>query len=583
MPQPLPLNAVRQLGKRAPQVPSSRLSSCTLPSKTAPAAVQLVPSRKASTLPTVHNVNSTTTGKRALATVRHSAAFPDTDSHKERVIILGSGWGGYTFSRDVSPDLYSPVVISPRTYFVFTPLLTDAAGGSIDFSNITEPIRDRSCKADYIQAAARAIDFKRKTVLCESTVVNKTVTKTPRRQLEERTDEEGPESLHAFKWEQGDMFEIPYDKLVISVGAVARTFNTPGIKENAMFFKDVGDAKRVKRRVRECFELAALPTTPLEMRKWLLHFPIVGAGPTGTELAGALRDYIYGDMIKVYPSLAGLPKITLYDVAPKVLSMFDESLSQYAMKTMSKEGITIKLSHHVESLRWGSPGAPGPHEMDPKGCLTLKTKEEGEVGVGMCVWATGNAMRKLVRESLLSVDKFPVDSALMKDGQRPTEDAVKSQWHVRKSPRGGALLVDDHLRVQLESEDGKVAVLQDVFAIGDNAVTESNAFPATAQATRQEAKWLASRFNQRDIETSTPFVFQNMGALAYLGAQRALMQFPTRKGEERRILPPGLKGRTAGMVWNSAYIYRSVSWRNKIRLAFRWAVNLLFGRDMTRY
>ena len=138
-----------------------------------------------------------------------------------------------------------------------------------------------------------------------------------------------------------------------------------------MFFKDVGDARQVKRRVQECFELAALPTTTPEMRKYLLTIAIVGAGPTGTELAGSLRDFIHGDMIRLYPSLKGMPKIILYDIAPKVLSMFDDSLSQYAMETMGKEGIVIKTSHHVQNLRWGEPNTPGPHEMDPRGCLTL--------------------------------------------------------------------------------------------------------------------------------------------------------------------------------------------------------------------
>ena len=194
----------------------------------------------------------------------------------------------------------------------------------------------------------------------------------------ERTDQESEAGMNAAilenperRWHKGDVFEVPYDKLVIAVGAVARTFKTPGVRENAMFFKDVGDARQVKRRVQECFELAALPTTPHEMRKYLLTFAIVGAGPTGTELGGSLRDFIHGDMIRLYPSLAQLPKIIIYDVAPKVLSMFDDSLSQYAMDTMSKEGIVIKTSHHVQNLRWGPPNTPGPHEMDPRGCLTL--------------------------------------------------------------------------------------------------------------------------------------------------------------------------------------------------------------------
>lgn len=110
--------------------------------------------------------------RRCLATyIKHSKALPESDNEKERVVILGSGWAGYTLSRRLSPETYSPMIISPRSYFVFTPLLTDAASGSLDFSHIVEPVRDPRAKVDFIQAAARAVDLKKKTIICEATVV----------------------------------------------------------------------------------------------------------------------------------------------------------------------------------------------------------------------------------------------------------------------------------------------------------------------------------------------------------------------------------------------------------------------------
>ena len=95
---------------------------------------------------------------------------------------------------------------------------------------------------------------------------------------------------HLRKWEHGQTFAVPYDKLIIAVGCVRGTFSTSGIRENALFFKDIGDARRVKRRVRdrECFKLAMVPSTTEEVQRWLLHFAIVGAGPAGTELAATL-------------------------------------------------------------------------------------------------------------------------------------------------------------------------------------------------------------------------------------------------------------------------------------------------------
>ncbi|PYI23056.1 nucleotide-binding domain-containing protein [Aspergillus violaceofuscus CBS 115571] len=538
--------------------------------------------RSTTTSPRLTSTNTPTVTARPLATHTSNKPTPVPNPDKPRVVILGSGWGGYNLSRKLSPAHFTPTIISPRSYFVFTPLLTDTAGGSLDFSHIVEPVRDRHAKVDFIQAAARAVDFASKTVICEATVVKSGVTESP------RTDDgesPSPQASPPRTWEKGETFAVPYDKLVIAVGTVSRTFGTPGVRENAFFFKDVGDARRVRRRVRECFELAVLPTTSPEMRRWLLHFAIVGAGPTGTELAAALRDFISADLMALYPSLKGIPRLSLYDVAPTVLSMFDESLSKYAMDTMRKEGVNIKVSHHVEGLRWGAPGEKAPTEMDPKRCLTLTTKEEGEVGVGMCVWATGNAMNPFVRDALAGVQAFPIESALLKDGSgRPSEDVVqRSAWHVKKAPKVGALLVDEQLRVQLENESGDTVVLQDVFALGDNAMPEKGAPPATAQATFQEAKWLANRLNRGDSQPTAPFSFRNMGTLAYIGNANALLQIPHENGEHHKYLPEGLKGRTAWLVWNSAYLTMSISWRNKVRVAFRWMLNHLFGRDVSRY
>nr|KMM72468.1 external NADH-ubiquinone oxidoreductase 2 [Coccidioides posadasii RMSCC 3488] len=517
-------------------------------------------------------------------TSKGSTADPGSAPDRERVVILGSGWGGYTLSRRLSPSKFYPTVVSPRSYFVFTPLLTDAAAGSLNFSEIVEPVRDRKSQVHYIQAAARSVDFNKKTVMVEACVVKSGVTESPRVERSERETDQGPqignlrgkEALR--KWEAGQVFEVPYDKLVIAVGCVSRTFNTSGVRQNAMFFKDIGDAKRVKRRVRECFELAVMPTTSFELRKNLLHFAIVGAGPTGTELAAALCDFLHDDMFQIYPKLKDSTRITLYDVAPKVLSMFDKTLSDYAMTVMSREGVEVKTNHHIQELRWGEPHKDPAPEMDPKGCLTLKTKEGGEEGVGMCVWATGNEMNKFVNDSLGPLEQFPTFSALFQPGHTSPNDPKSVAWKIKKAPKTGALLVDNHLRVQLESEDGRGAVMQDVFALGDNCMLESDSPPATAQATNQEACWLAKRLNKGGIGQEPGFSFKNFGMIAYLGSSKALMQIPSSEH-----LPKGIKGRTAWLIWKGAYLTMSLSWRNRLRILYSWMSNWAFGRDISRY
>ncbi|KAF3481179.1 external NADH-ubiquinone oxidoreductase 2 [Arthroderma uncinatum] len=525
-----------------------------------------------------------------------SGLMADGETGPERVVILGSGWGGYTLSRKLSATKFSRTVISPRSYFVFTPLLTDAAIGSLDFSEIVKPVRDRHSNVHFVQAAARAVDLARKTITCEASVVRSGVTETAR--VEQRQHIKhglspglGPPERGAERqrqWESGEIFEVPYDKLVVAVGCVSRTFNTPGVRENALFLKDIGDARRVKRRIRECFELAVLPNTRPAMQKHLLHFAIVGAGPTGIELAASLCDFIHEDLVKVYPKLKDLIRITLFDVAPTVLSTFDESLSSYAMGTMKREGVEVKTNHHIESLRWGEPNTPGPHEMDPKGCLTIKTKEDGEEGIAMCVWATGNEMNEFVNDALGQVDEFPASSALERLDHIPGSQSA-STWSVKKAEKTGALLVDDHLRVQLQSQDGRTVTLKDVFAIGDNCMLETNSPPATAQSTNQEAIWLGQCLNaattDADLSRAPGFAFKNLGMIAYLGGSRALMQFPqTGQGKGKAsLLPRGLTGYAAWLVWKGAYLSMSISWRNRLRILYSWISNWIFGRDISRY
>ena len=141
--------------------------------------------------------------------------------------------------------------------------------------------------------------------------------------------------------------------MVRSIGpTLGRVFTHPFL---ALFLKDIGDARKIRRRILEIFDLAVLPTTTEKVKKNLLHFAVVGGGPTGMEFAANLSDLIHQDLSKLYPSLMRYVRISLYDVAPKVLPMFDASLADYAVKIYTREGIDIKTSHHVEELRKGFP------------------------------------------------------------------------------------------------------------------------------------------------------------------------------------------------------------------------------------
>jgi NADH dehydrogenase FAD-containing subunit len=278
-------------------------------------------------------------------------------------------------------------------------LLASTAVGTLEFRTALEPVRSRRTKVDFFQGWADDVDFKNKTITIEQAVddpLQGLALTTDRHAGESREQREAEKKKEK---EKGRVFDLTYDKLIVSVGCYSQTFKTPGVREHAYFLKDVGDARKIRNRLLACFEGAALPKTSDEMRRQLLNFAVVGGGPTGIEFSAELHDLIKEDMAKIYPELIKYHKITVYDVAEKVLPMFDEKLAGYAMQKFKRDGIDIKTSHHVEELSTGAPAerrASG--DANDYHLYTLKIKEEGEIGVGMCVWSkspTSTAPSKL--------------------------------------------------------------------------------------------------------------------------------------------------------------------------------------------
>ena len=447
--------------------------------------------------------------------------------------------------------------------------MNSTASGTLEFRTAIEPVRDKRLPhIEFLQGWADDLNLQRKTVKVEENLfgTGRKITAVG----DGRVDGSGKAQEQRREKElekKGDILEVQYDKLVITVGCYSNTFGTKGVKENAFFMKDIGGARAIRKRILECFEIASLPNTHPDLRKQLLHFAIVGGGPTGMEFAAELSDLIRQDLISIYPSVKNDVKITVYDVAERVLSMFDQQLVDFAMRTYAREGIKIKTSHHVEELRRGLPKAvtdkfPGISEAE--GCFTLKTKENGETGIGLCLWSTGNMMNPFIQR-INKVPSIPEDAILEK--QAPDAD---TDWHIKKNPKTGALLVDSHLRLQLVAEPNQEtqAMIPSVFAFGDNARVEHAKLPVTAQTANQEALWLGKRLNKMDFDQQPGFTFKNMGIMTYLGSAEGLLQRDAGPGKE-------IRGRTAWLIWRGAYLTMSVSWRNKILIPIYWSV-LLF-------
>ncbi|KAH0112121.1 FAD/NAD(P)-binding domain-containing protein, partial [Aureobasidium melanogenum] len=488
-------------------------------------------------------------------------------------------WAGYTLARDLDPKKYQVVVVSPRSYFVFTPLLASTSTGTLEFRTALEPVRSRRTKVEFFQGWADSVDFASKTLKVEEAVENPWQAMALTADGREDQNAKQLEQEKGVKQKKGKVFEMNYDKLVVAVGCYSQTFGTPGVKEHAYFLKDVGDARKIRNRMLSCFETASLPTTSEEMKKQLLNFAVVGGGPTGIEFSAELHDLISEDMAKLYPELMQYYKITVYDVADKVLSMFDDKLAKYAIEHFTREGIDVKTSHHVKSLRRGTPGKlkeDGGDQVvkDDSSCYTLDLKEEGEIGVGMVVWSTGLMMNPFISKSLSNPYNIPIDSTVI---ETPSDS---KSWNISRHPRSGGIMTNDRLRVIMQpstqaKEGEKVngrAIIRDVYALGDCAIMENSAYPATAQVANQKARWLAKQLN-RDTIDNNAFTYKDLGVMAYVGNWNAILQ--SSGGD--------VSGRVAWFIWRGAYLAKSVSWRNRILIPTYWFVNWLFGRDISRF
>ncbi|KAK0645988.1 pyridine nucleotide-disulfide oxidoreductase-domain-containing protein [Cercophora newfieldiana] len=488
---------------------------------------------------------------------------------KERVVILGSGWAGYAFANALDPAKYERIVVSPRSYFVFTPLLASTAVGTLEFRAVLEPVR-RLPGINFYQGWADDIDFARKTVRAEANTADDLASKTI-------VLPAGGGSYPKAPGIKGETFDVEYDKLVIACGSYSQTFGVEGVREHAHFLRDIGDARRIRLRVLSLFEQCAhrnrdhTTNTPDaddraagcltdEDRRSLLHFAIVGGGPTGIEFAAELHDLIYEDLARIYPDLLQFVSITVYDIAPKVLPMFDQALAKYATDHFTRLGIKVRTKTSLSRIDL----APRDLGAEHGGLrLTLKDADSTPVPAGLVVWSTGLMANPLINR--LASKSFPL----------PSTDTSKASLTL--DPKTNLLLTDEHLRPLLATPpfpSSPPATLPDVFIIGDCATISSNpSLPKTAQVASQQAIYLAKQLNARTIGTGKPFRFRNWGTLTYLGGWKAIHQSSADE----------LKGWVAWVVWRGAYLTRSMSWRNKIMVPFFWVMSWVFGRGISRF
>ncbi|CAD6886254.1 unnamed protein product [Tilletia controversa] len=455
------------------------------------------------------------------------------DPTKKTIVVLGSGWGATSLLKSLDTDAYNVIVISPVNYFLFTPLLPSVTVGTVDARSITQATRlitrFKKRAVQVIEAEADSIDLGNKTVTFEDT---------------------SPIHGHVGK------VTVPYDYLVYAVGSENSTFGIQGVKDHACFLKEVGDAIKIRNRLMDCVESALMTGLPQEEVDRLLHYVVVGGGPTGIEYAAELRDYVNGDLKRWYPEIADRVRVTLIEALPNVLPMFSKHLIEYTESTFRKNDINILTRSVVK-------------DCDDEN-VTIKTAsgEIQKIPYGLLVWAAGNTTRKLTRDLQAALPSVQTDR------------------------RG--LKVDDHMRL--------LGAEENVFAMGDATATT---FAPTAQAASQQGRYLAKVFAQfakkEELEKKLadakeagedsallekqlakaskvrPFQYSHQGSMAYVGSDRAIVDLPW--GSAGSISSAGVG---TNLVWRSAYFSLLFSLRNRSMVAVDWIKTAVFGRDCGR-
>ncbi|EPQ31531.1 uncharacterized protein PFL1_00864 [Pseudozyma flocculosa PF-1] len=458
------------------------------------------------------------------------------DPSKKTIVVLGSGWAATSLLKSIDTSEYNVVVISPHNYFLFTPLLPSVTVGTLDGRSIVQPTRHttrfKAREVKVYEAEAEYVD-----------PVNKTVTFSDKSEIQGASRK----------------VTIPYDYLVYTVGTENQTFGIEGVKKHACFLKELNDAEKIRARLIDCVETAALKDQPEEEIDRLLHMVVVGGGPTGIEYAAELRDFVESDLIRWYPEVADKLRVTLIEALPNILPMFSQTLIKYTESTFKENSIDILTKHMVKDVD------------DTHVLVKTPSGEDKKIPYGLLVWAAGNTARPLTRQLMAALPE------------------------AQKNRRG--LEVDDHMRLK--------GAENSIFALGDATATQ---FAPTAQAASQQGAYLGRVFNQlarldvletkleaakrdgaseseirgieRQVEKAAkvrPFKYSHQGSLAYIGSEKAIADIPLLG--ENSIASGGV---VTFMFWRSAYVSMLFSLRNRSLVATDWLKVSLFGRDVSR-
>ena len=400
-----------------------------------------------------------------------------TAASRPRIVIVGAGFGGLVAARALRKVAAKVTVIDRRNYHLFQPLLYQVATAGLSPADIAAPIRGilrNQANADVVMARVSGVDRARREVMIDG----------------------------------GDR-RIPYDYLIVAAGARHAYFGHDEWEQVAPGLKKIEDATAIRHRILVAFEKAESTTDPEERRR-LLTFVIVGGGPTGVEMAGAIAELAKMTLVKDFRTIdPASARVILVEGGPRVLLAFPEDLSAKAQRSLQKLGVEVLTNTPVELC-------------DAGGVVSGGKRIEART----ILWAAG-------------VQAAPV-----------------AKWLQADKDRAGRIKVDPDLSVPGEP---------DIFVIGDNAtILQANGqpVPGVAPAAKQMgdyvARVIAGRIAGKPV--AAPFRYRNYGNFATIGRHAAVADFGWLK----------LSGYPAWLLWGAAHIYFLIGFRNRLAVMLDW-------------